>query len=375
MTRPMPSPFWWRSRRLGRQLIIPACAGVGFVTLVPAECFAQSSCVTCYPNCDGSTVAPILNVNDFNCFLNKFSAGDPYANCDGSTTPPVLNIADYTCFLNRFSAGCPAMNVSPASGSLGTVLTMTISSNPGGFAFDAATTAKWTGTFTPTGGSSTSQFSVSFSAAQVRESSATQALIILGDGTFSNAPSIEQLTSAGALDGQLIVTFGSGAVHYQCVSMQTVGDASGWRKIRYPRGFGGSQPPELWVDPIEIEVYMLSLLPNGSNPPEQQLQFATGFHFTPIVRVVKSSQTQASAPGSMLVDVVSRTGAGAEITRLQDVSLTLLPASTDSSYLIYANLTRPLIMVDTPLNPVSYPNVHVLLGQAGGLAAVVPSIN
>jgi hypothetical protein len=60
----------------------------------------------CYPNCDSSTVAPILNVNDFTCFLNKFSAADPYANCDGSTTPPVLNVNDFTCFLNRFVAGC-----------------------------------------------------------------------------------------------------------------------------------------------------------------------------------------------------------------------------------------------------------------------------
>jgi hypothetical protein len=30
----------------------------------------------CYPNCDGSTNAPILNVNDFTCFLNKYAAGD-----------------------------------------------------------------------------------------------------------------------------------------------------------------------------------------------------------------------------------------------------------------------------------------------------------
>jgi hypothetical protein len=61
----------------------------------------------CYPNCDGSTAPPILNVLDFNCFLNRFSAGDPYANCDGSTSPPVLNVLDFNCFLNSFSAGCP----------------------------------------------------------------------------------------------------------------------------------------------------------------------------------------------------------------------------------------------------------------------------
>jgi hypothetical protein len=61
----------------------------------------------CYANCDGSTSAPVLNVLDFNCFLNRFSAGDAYANCDGSTVVPVLNVLDFNCFLNRFTAGCP----------------------------------------------------------------------------------------------------------------------------------------------------------------------------------------------------------------------------------------------------------------------------
>jgi len=60
----------------------------------------------CYTNCDGSTAAPVLNVSDFVCFLNKFAAGDPAANCDGSTVPPVLNVSDYICFQSRFAQGC-----------------------------------------------------------------------------------------------------------------------------------------------------------------------------------------------------------------------------------------------------------------------------
>jgi hypothetical protein len=61
---------------------------------------------SCYPNCDGSTTPPILNVADFGCFLTKFAAGDPYANCDNSTVPPVHNVADFGCFLTKFAAGC-----------------------------------------------------------------------------------------------------------------------------------------------------------------------------------------------------------------------------------------------------------------------------
>jgi hypothetical protein len=61
----------------------------------------------CYANCDGSTAAPVLNVLDFTCFLQKFAAADPYANCDASTTTPTLNVLDFTCFLQKFAAGCP----------------------------------------------------------------------------------------------------------------------------------------------------------------------------------------------------------------------------------------------------------------------------
>ncbi|MEX2219190.1 MAG: hypothetical protein WD749_10585 [Phycisphaerales bacterium] len=61
----------------------------------------------CYANCDGSTAAPVLNVADFSCFLQRYAAGEAYANCDQSTAPPVLNVADFSCFLQRYAAGCP----------------------------------------------------------------------------------------------------------------------------------------------------------------------------------------------------------------------------------------------------------------------------
>jgi hypothetical protein len=64
--------------------------------------------VACYPNCDGSTTVPFLNVLDFSCFLNKFASGNTYANCDQSTTAPILNVLDFSCFLNKFAAGCSA---------------------------------------------------------------------------------------------------------------------------------------------------------------------------------------------------------------------------------------------------------------------------
>ncbi len=61
----------------------------------------------CTANCDNSSTLPLLTANDFQCFLNKFAAGDPYANCDGSTAAPLLTANDFQCFLNKFAAGCP----------------------------------------------------------------------------------------------------------------------------------------------------------------------------------------------------------------------------------------------------------------------------
>jgi len=60
----------------------------------------------CYANCDHSTSAPCLNIQDFACFLVAVAGGDTYANCDASTSPPVINVQDFGCFVNKFAAGC-----------------------------------------------------------------------------------------------------------------------------------------------------------------------------------------------------------------------------------------------------------------------------
>jgi len=63
--------------------------------------------VSCYANCDASTTPPVLNANDFVCFLSAFVSGSSYANCDGSTSTPALTGNDFACFIQEFSSGCP----------------------------------------------------------------------------------------------------------------------------------------------------------------------------------------------------------------------------------------------------------------------------
>jgi uncharacterized membrane protein len=71
----------------------------------------------CYGNCDGSTVQPILNIDDFVCFINEFAMAmqlphaqqvTHYANCDRQVgVQPILNIDDFTCFMMHYAMGCP----------------------------------------------------------------------------------------------------------------------------------------------------------------------------------------------------------------------------------------------------------------------------
>ena len=76
------------------------------ILVSPGMAFWGCPTPPCYPNCDASTGSPILNVNDFVCFSQRFAARDPYANCDHSTEPQPLNVADFVCFTQQFAAGC-----------------------------------------------------------------------------------------------------------------------------------------------------------------------------------------------------------------------------------------------------------------------------
>jgi hypothetical protein len=79
----------------------------GFYSIrMNGACYAEGAPV-CYANCDESTAAPVLNVQDFTCFLQRYAAGESYANCDGSTQAPTLNVQDFTCFLQTYAVGCP----------------------------------------------------------------------------------------------------------------------------------------------------------------------------------------------------------------------------------------------------------------------------
>ena len=96
----------WESQQAFSQVLITGTWSLGAGAMVQLDDLEYQSGTACYANCDASTSPPILNANDFQCFLNKFAAGDSYANCDQSTAPPILNANDFQCFLNAFAVGC-----------------------------------------------------------------------------------------------------------------------------------------------------------------------------------------------------------------------------------------------------------------------------
>jgi trimeric autotransporter adhesin len=72
--------------------------------LAPLGATQWVGCPNCYANCDQSTTPPVLNVEDFSCFINRFAVRDPYANCN---LDEHIDVSDFMCFINRFAAGCP----------------------------------------------------------------------------------------------------------------------------------------------------------------------------------------------------------------------------------------------------------------------------
>ncbi len=104
VNEPLPVDLDGNPRRV--EILTSANAGIGLPPL-DRGCYEFQLSSWCYVNCDDSVGNPVLNANDFQCFLIKYAAGDPYANCDGSGTAPVLNANDFQCFLNKFAQGCP----------------------------------------------------------------------------------------------------------------------------------------------------------------------------------------------------------------------------------------------------------------------------
>ena len=56
-------------------------------------------------NTGNSAFGPVIDIGAFEAQVQVANAC--YANCDGSTIAPILNVSDFICFQQKFAAGCP----------------------------------------------------------------------------------------------------------------------------------------------------------------------------------------------------------------------------------------------------------------------------
>ncbi len=80
--------------------------GNGYTEVVDMGAYEYQGEV-CYPDCDTSTGAGVLDIFDFLYFQSSFVNGEPYAcACDTTTGNGVCDILDFLCFQNAFVSGC-----------------------------------------------------------------------------------------------------------------------------------------------------------------------------------------------------------------------------------------------------------------------------
>lgn len=268
-----------------------------------------------------------------------------------------------------------ALTLTPSSGPVGTPVTATISPAVTPLTFTAATTAAWSGVFQPMVGSPSTAFQIQYSAAQVREQSASQATLIVGDGAFVNSPDPAAFAGPGTMSGTVTIDFAGTSVA-KPFSFSPEFDSATWEQVKYPDGPGGIDPPELDGEPTNLEIMQLSSSPSPTNPAEDMLLHANGFHVAAVVRIAENATTTANAPNTLLVDLISYNGGGTQIDRIDDVVLSRVASDGDPSHIVYHNdLLKPIVLVDVDLNNAAYPNVVPLYVVNGGTAVIVPASN
>ena len=101
---------------LASNATIPALTQPSFLDLAAngdliVACF-QSGTVQRLNRTTGASLGTLVQANTggmASCYsvIYKPSLAPCYANCDNSSNPPVLNVNDFVCFLGRYAAGCP----------------------------------------------------------------------------------------------------------------------------------------------------------------------------------------------------------------------------------------------------------------------------
>lgn len=265
-----------------------------------------------------------------------------------------------------------AVSVSPASGGLGTPVTITLQPAIAPLAFDSATTATWSGEFQTASGS-TPAFRVNFNASELRESGAGSATVFIGQGTAINAPSLEDLSGTGILDGTMSLIFSGHTISKRFSFSLQVSGAT-WEKLTYPIDYleWTVGPPALAGEPAQVRVLDWSRTDPDSPPSEEMLLYLRSIHHAAVLRIPETPSAVAAAPEFVFVDIITQDSSRSELDRRR-VRLDLVEDDGDPSFIVYSShLSKPVVLLDVPVDPSAYPGITVLHASDAGYILAVP---
>ncbi len=356
-----------RNRR--RKMLAAAFAALSLNSTAHATCLAD------FDGINGVTVADLFD------FLDAWFA--QYGVCTTSCSADVdglnnVDVGDLFTFLDAWFAGCttptPSLSVSPLTGGLGTVITLSVDPAGSPFQFDSNTTANWSGRFVGTNGTSDA-FNINFSAAEVQEVSASEAKIVLGAGSGTLPVGIDAL-GLGTFQGTFNVDFGSGNILMKVIEVTpATSEAGEFRMVVYHGGYDSIDPPQLGNQAGNVEILVLSIAADPTHTPEEVLLNAVDAHYAAVVKVVQSSESTANAPSSMFVDIVTFDSNGDEFSRLEDVELYRNDSDGDTDYIAYqSDMLLPIIIVDTEVDATGFVEARPVYAAQGGTIGIVPAM-
>ncbi|MCA9244403.1 MAG: hypothetical protein KDA32_10640 [Phycisphaerales bacterium] len=267
-------------------------------------------------------------------------------------------------------ASLVSLSASTNSGPIGTKIDWTLNTGSP-IAFDSASVASWTGRYEQVVGPPTNVFTVSYTAAQVREASSSQAAIVVGDGQGIPIVPIAGL-GIGSLVGNITMTFGT-------VSLTRAFDfgvpalTGEWFPLEYAADDLGylDEPPTIGIAPLDpILLYVVPSV--GARP--QFIELAYQFHAACVVTLAENEITAAEAPQTISVDVIGFDSAGVEVSRVEGIVLSQPADDGDPAHLTYqSDVSSPFVFVDQNLSQALFANAVVVYVPIGGEVLIVES--
>jgi hypothetical protein len=181
------------------------------------------------------------------------------------------------------------VTISPNSGRLGTPITIQLEPAIWPLAFDCQSTVAWEGVYQPLLGPATGPFQVSYAPAQVCRLSVGEAIIHVGDGTFTAIPDVTQLPELGVFTGALALQLPAAALPRSFMFAITA-HVGGWASVYYPEDEFGYLPlPPTLGAPLAGAPLLFEVPTPGAVP--EYLAGAYAYHAAAVVRVAGAANS------------------------------------------------------------------------------------